>query len=304
MSNIKVHKIATLTGHNDCIYTLERGKEAYTFFSAGGDGMIVEWDLRHPENGKLIAKVANSVYALQYISGKNQLLVGHNFEGVHLIDVLSGKELHSAAITESAIFDIKVSGAYIYVATGDGTVVVLLASDLSTIKRIKSSDKSARSIALNERAGVLAVGYSDQYIRVFSLSDLSLIKEFEAHQNSVFTVTFSPDGLYLLSGSRDAHLNLWDTHNFQLNKTIVAHMYAINHIEYSPDGKYFLTCSMDKSIKVWDAVHLSLLKVIDKSRHAGHGTSVNKMLWSAFNNYMVSCSDDRTISIWDITFNR
>ena len=78
------------------------------------------------------------------------------------------------------------------------------------------------------------------------------------------------------------------------------HMYAINHLSFSPDSKYFVTCSMDKSIKVWDAEKFQLLKVIDKARHAGHGTSVNKVLWSGYNNLLVSGSDDRSISVWEI----
>ena len=79
-------------------------------------------------------------------------------------------------------------------------------------------------------------------------------------------------------------------------------MYAINHLVFSADGKHFVTCSMDKSIKVWDAETFHLLKVIDKARHAGHGTSVNKVLWTNFNNLLLSASDDRSISIWDINF--
>ena len=59
---------------------------------------------------------------------------------------------------------------------------------------------------------------------------------------------------------------------------------------------------MDKSVKVWQTADLTLLKVIDKARHAGHGTSVNKLLWSSYNDQVVSASDDRTISIWDVIF--
>jgi WD40 repeat protein len=59
---------------------------------------------------------------------------------------------------------------------------------------------------------------------------------------------------------------------------------------------------MDKSIKVWDTNELRLLKVIDKARHAGHGTSVNKLLWTSYNNQLLSASDDRTISVWHIIF--
>jgi WD40 repeat protein len=79
-------------------------------------------------------------------------------------------------------------------------------------------------------------------------------------------------------------------------------MYAINHIAYSPTGDYFLTCSMDKSIKVWDATSFKLLKVIDRARHAGHGTSINKLLWTSFQDQIVACSDDRSLSVWKLHF--
>ena len=59
---------------------------------------------------------------------------------------------------------------------------------------------------------------------------------------------------------------------------------------------------MDKSIKVWDTTELKLLKVIDKARHAGHGTSVNKLLWTSFNDQLISASDDRTLSVWSLKF--
>ena len=77
-------------------------------------------------------------------------------------------------------------------------------------------------------------------------------------------------------------------------------MYAINYLSYREDGKCLATCSMDKSIKIWDVENRKLLKVIDKARNAGHGTSINKVLWSTYSGNIVSVSDDRTISIWQL----
>ena len=266
--------------------------------------MVVMWDMDHPDAGQLIAQVNNSVYALCFLEESNQLLIGHNFEGIHLVDVESKKELRSAQITKSAIFDIKRIGNFGIVATGDGSVVIIDLLNLSTIAKISLSDKSARSIGINKKDNVFAVAYSDNFIRIFDLQNFSLLKEIEAHTSSVFTLTYSPDGAYLLSGGRDAHLKIWNTQeDYSLKQSIVAHMYTINHIAYSPNEKYFATCSMDKSIKVWDAKNFKLLKVIDKSRHAGHGTSVNKLLWTNHNNQLISCSDDRNISVWDIYIN-
>jgi WD-40 repeat-containing protein len=188
------------------------------------------------------------------------------------------------------------------VATGEGLVAAVDPERMVVAGRVKESEKSARTIAVNEQTGEIAVGYSDHHIRVFD-GELKLKKAWLAHANSVFTLRYTPDGRYLLSGSRDARLKLWDAGaGYILAEEVVAHMYAINHIDFSPDGKHFVTCSMDKSVKVWDAGAMKLLKVIDKSRHAGHGTSVNRLLWTTFDDQLISASDDRTISVWQIIF--
>ena len=264
---------------------------------------MAKWNLDEPENGRMIAKVPSSVYALEYYAPRNALIIGQNFEGIHLIDLDSKKEVGSIKTGQSAIFDIKVVKDRIIVALGNGEVQVFNLTTLLLEHSFKDSEKSARSLAVHEDLGHLAVGYSDNFVRIYDFKDWKLLKAIEAHKISVFTVRYSPDGRYLITGSRDAHLKVWDVFlKYDLKESIVAHMYAINQIEYSADGKHFVTCSMDKSIKVWDADTFKLLKVIDKTRHAGHGTSVNTLLWSSHNNLLISGSDDRSISIWDITF--
>jgi WD40 repeat protein len=169
---------------------------------------------------------------------------------------------------------------------------------------VRYAAKSVRSIAVSETRNELAVGYSDHYIRILEADTLKLKYAFKAHANSVFTVVYSPEDNFLLSGSRDAHLKIWQPEEgYQEYSAIVAHLFTINHLTFSPNGAYFATCSMDKSIKIWDAQTFRLLKVIDRARHAGHGTSVNKLFWPARVNSLVSCSDDRTISVWDLNFN-
>jgi WD40 repeat protein len=115
---------------------------------------------------------------------------------------------------------------------------------------------------------------------------------------------YTPPGNRLLSSSRDAHIKSWDAlDHYKLDQSVVAHMFAINSISVSPDHRFFVSGSMDKSIKVWELDSMKLLKVIDKSRHAGHATSVNKVLWTDFNNQVLSASDDKKISIWDLNIN-
>lgn len=302
MMGIQVQKRATLRGHTDAVFVLERSPEASHCFSAGGDGMIVDWDLNEAANGKMLAKVDASVYALRYEPRRNWLLVGQNFEGVHAIDLSTREVVMSSKLTTSAIFDIQVFGERAYIACGDGELIVLELEKFTTLARLRASTESARCIAIHPEGDQWAVGFSDHHIRVLGIDDNKLQAEWKAHENSVFTLVYTPDGGRLLSGSRDAHLKSWRTDSNQLDQSVAAHMYALNHLTFSPDGRHLATASMDKSVKVWRTSDLKLLKVLDKARHAGHGTSVNRVLWDVASGWLVSASDDRTLSLWDIAF--
>lgn len=302
---VQVAKLHALTGHNQSVYALQPSSSPNIVFSAAGDGMVARWDLTEPERGRLIAKLSNSIYALHYHHASNLLVVGHNYEGIHLLDWEAQKETGSLKFTTAAIFDIQSLGHYLFAATGDGVLTKIDCRTLSVSRQVQLSQKSARAIAVNPITGEIAVGYSDNFIRVFSADDLSLVHAWEAHNNSVFTVRYNAAGDRLYSGSRDARLKVWNVSaGSTLREEVVAHLYAINHLDLSPDGKHFVTCSMDRSVKVWEADEVKLLKVIDRARHAGHGTSVNKVLWTSFHEQVLSASDDRTISVWNINFEK
>jgi WD40 repeat protein len=304
-SKIQVEKVATLTGHRDCVYTLEGGADTATVYSAGSDGMVASWNLNQPENGELVAKVTTSVYALRFIPDRNLLLIGQNMEGLQVIDLKSKAIYKSVALPKVPIFDIAhvSETGQVYVALGNGGIAVVGAEDFELRSMVRKSDQSVRSLAYNKNTNELAAGYSDNLVRIFDATSMELKYELPSHTNSVFTVVYSPDGALLLTAGRDAHLRVWQVQEkYKERGYLIAHMYTVNHLTYSPDGRYFATCSMDKSIKVWDAHTFKLLKVIDKVRNASHGTSVNKLFWSAHQNQLVSCSDDRTISVWDIKF--
>jgi WD40 repeat protein len=302
MAGILVNKLYDFKGHRDSVYALTGSKDDNYFFSSGGDGLIAGWDMNHPDQGNLLAKVPNSVYALHYLADKNLLAVGHNQDGLHLIDIDEKKEVASVNLTSNSIFDIQSFDNFLVIASGDGTITLVDRNNLSVPKKIKASNKSARTIALNRRLNELAVGFSDNFIRIYSLPDFSLKKEWLAHTNSVFSLHYTLDNVFLISASRDARLKKWSAlQGYQLEEEVPAHLYAINGMAFSPDGKHFITCSMDKTIKLWDTESMKLLKVIDRARHGGHSTSVNKVLWLS-DNRLVSGSDDRNISIWNIHF--
>ena len=297
----QVQKIDTFSGHRDCVYTLEISDNSSIFFSAGGDGMVIRWDLNRPDYGELVAQVPASVYALAFDKNTNLLLVGQNYEGVQVIDVEKKQVVGSLKITSAAIFDIRIVDNEAYIAQSDGVITVIDIPNLAIKKHLKASDQSARCMAINADKTELTVGYSDSKIRIFGIEKGDLKQVIEGHTNSVFTLQYSPDGQFLISAGRDAHLKIWSVANgYTLQQDIPAHLFAINHLVFSPDNQYFATCSMDKSIKVWDATTFKLLKVIDRARHAGHATSVNKLLWTNHLQQLITASDDRKISVWEL----
>ncbi|TAF67562.1 MAG: WD40 repeat domain-containing protein [Cytophagales bacterium] len=299
----KIEKKHHLVGHKDCIYALAKTDPTQYLFSADGNGMVARWNLENPEIGELVAKVPNSVYAMQYDEEEKQLIIAQNFEGIHWINLQEKKEEKSLYLGNKNFFALQKHHQFLYVGDSEGTLSLIDSAEKKLLKTVQYSTKSLRALALNPKKKEIAAAYSDHHIRLLDCDTLQIKKEWKAHENSVFCLQYTKDGQYLLSGSRDAHLNIWNAEkDYFLEKSIVAHLFAINHIAISPSGKYFATASMDKSIKIWRIDSWQLLKVIDRARHAGHGTSINQLLWTDYQGYLISASDDRTLSVWEIAF--
>lgn len=302
MAKIQVERTETFTGHKDCVYTLAKGRRPGEFFSSGGDGMVVAWTEDQPDLGKLFAKMEQSVYAIRYLPEVQSLLVAQNYEGLFLIDLTTRDVKAQAPIKNSPVFDLLSDGSKIWVACGDGTLLLFEPEQLQPKGVMRYSEKSARCLAYHPLLQQVAVGYSDHLVRVFDAQSGKLLHTLQAHENSVFTLQYSPDSKWLYTAGRDARLKVWFTTDYQLAESVNAHLFAINSLQISPSGKYRATGSMDKSIKLWELEPLKLIKVIDRARHAGHGTSVNKVLWGNSDEVLISCSDDRTISQWSIQY--
>ena len=55
-----------LAAHKDCIYAIEKNTDS-SFYTAGGDGMLLLWDLENPQTAQMLAKTDSSIYVIKKI---------------------------------------------------------------------------------------------------------------------------------------------------------------------------------------------------------------------------------------------
>lgn len=292
---------ATLSGHISSIYCLADKVETPYFFSAAGDGWIVQWEKDAAKSdGLLLAKVDGKIFSIQYIREHNLLVVG-DFEGhVYWLDTETNVILKRVAFHKGSIFGFcQVSADHMYSISGDGFLCKWDIHNYQPIESIKISNQGLRSMVYDEKNHNIYIGASDNAIYQVTEKDLKIVKTLpQAHQNSVFSLAILPNNA-LLSGGRDAHLKAWSVPNMEETQSFAAHMFTINNIVHIPELHLFATASRDKCIRIWDDATFELYKSIDIQKD-GHINSVNSLLWLPTESTLVSASDDRTIRMWKI----
>jgi WD40 repeat protein len=237
---------------------------------------------------------------LKYIPERNILVAGISGGEIHVIDLEKKKEIHFLKYHQKGIFDINYSikhGIMITVG-GDGIVSYWSLKDFSFIKSDKLCNEKIRSIAVDPKEEVAAIGCGDGTIRIIGLNDLKEQHRFHAHNLSVNALRFHANKNILLSGGRDAHLCVWNTNDYEKTQSIPAHNYAIYSLSFSPSADMFATASRDKTVKIWDTETFEVLSRIDREKNAGHAFSVNKVLW--MKDFLLSAGDDRKVIGWGI----
>lgn len=299
---ILLKKTAHLTGHNASIFALCKGQEAGTFLSGAGDGWMVEWQVQHPDLGRLLAKTDTQIFSMILLPEQQKIVAGDMNGGVHWVDLRQSERTRDIAHHGKGVFGILQAGDFVYTIGGDGILTKWSASEGRSLESLHLSNQSLRCIDYSKARNELAIGGSDNNIYLLDASTFEIRQTLlRAHDNSVFAVRYHPNAPVLLSGGRDAHLKLWDLDRLMdpLNNQ-PAHLFTINDICFPQETSWFATASRDKTIKIWDAQSFQLLKVLDTIRSGCHVNSVNALLYLPESGTLVSCSDDRSIILWEV----
>jgi WD repeat-containing protein 61 len=300
---LKIIKKGQLTGHSSAVYALSPGRNPNNFFSGSSDKFVTEWDLTTFTQNKFTVKLESPVYSVLFIESEKLLLIGNAEGGIHVVDVVSKKEVKLLKPHAAPVFDIKYSplNKMFYTISADGSFSANSIEGLNTKKHVKLCWQKARSLDISPDEDTMAIACGDGSVRVFNLPNIKLIKSIIAHDLSANSVKFHPQKKYLLTGGRDAHLNVWDIKNdYTRIHSIPAHNFAIYSIDFNQTGSLFATASRDKSVKLWDAERFNVLAKIDRAGFNAHTGSVNKLLWNKSNGLLLTTGDDRAVMIWEV----
>jgi WD40 repeat protein len=285
-------------GHTGGVYDLIQTSDK-SFLSASGDRLVVSWNIDQPEQGNLIARASDSIYAICYLADNNELLIGQAKGEIHVIDLSTNQEKKLLKTNDKGVFSIVENKLKhkIYVLGGDGVLSVLSSADYSLIFKQKISTMKLRSVFFDEELNKTFVGCGEGMFYVFDDDTMEV-----TYSNQLSKQGFSVNAIInytdeiLLCGGRDAHLRWVDKKDYTVVNAIPAHNYAIYKIGFSPDKKLFATASRDKTLKIWDADTNQVIQRIEHSND-GHLNSVNTLLWMD-DSVLVSAGDDRSINIW------
>ena len=292
-------RVSERGGHRAAVYTLLA--DGAMVYSAGADGLIVEWHRGDEDFGRAVAQGKGKWLSL--LRWEDHFIAGGLDGSVHWLfpgDPTANRHLSHHRRGTFALLRI---GPYLYSAGGDG---VLTRWDPATRRPLESrrlSSNSLRCLAFNPYRNQLAVGASDGMLYLLHPTSFeTLCPPAPAAPPSVFTVAFHPDGDHLYTGGRDARLGCWPLTENGLGDPafVAAHQSTVNAVALHPRGRLLATASRDKTVKLWDVGSLELLKVCEPVRDRGHVNSVNCLVW-ADERTLFTAGDDRRILEWSLS---
>lgn len=293
--------IAHAEDHSSGIYSLCLGAEG-TFYSGSGDRFVVRWNAKTLEQTGFAVKLEEPVFAVYFCDSTNILYIGTSSGGIHLVDVLSKKEIKHFKIHSSSIYSFLhlESKNEMIAISGDGTISIWNTASHALIRRIPISQEKIRSIAKSQDESTIALGDNDGLIHVLETDFFNELHTINGDETGVTSLTFHPNKPILLAGGKDAHLKTFLIPNaYSVLTNFPAHKAAIYGIRFSPNGKFFTTVSRDKTFKLWNTTTLEVEAKIE-IKSSGHTHSVNAVLWLD-DEHFITAGDDRRINLVHIT---
>jgi energy-coupling factor transporter ATP-binding protein EcfA2 len=253
--------------HDGAVWSVCFVSGTNTFYSSGGDGKILEWDLNNntrqyrtlvdnnfinksmsiSKNGRWLACATTStgiqLFNLNQTSSQPQLLTSQSGYIESLCFAPDNKSLFTAS------------------NTGSNTGIITwwdLINDTHT--QFISYNARIRSINISPNGSYLVAG-TDNGIVKWDIRTKQQVNIYASANNFFNTVTHNNRGTIIASGDKKGTIYLFDANTNKLLRTFTAHNARVVDIEFSPDDTQLASCSNDSKIKIWNTRDLGIRPV-------------------------------------------
>ncbi|MFU8826504.1 MAG: WD40 repeat domain-containing protein [Brevefilum sp.] len=131
----------------------------------------------------------------------------------------------------------------------DGTIEKRALSDGGLLDTLNLHPSQLAALAFSPDGGVLAVGYSDGWVRVYSAINGDLLGVLDG---SATALQFSLDGSLLAAGLADGAVRIFELGEGRYQDLLNGHLAAVTDLAFTSNGSTLLTGSDDCTISTWD----------------------------------------------------
>lgn len=124
-----------------------------------------------------------------------------------------------------------------------------------------------RSIAMNAKESILAIGFDDKTIEIYNLTTgQQLFSTIIGHPLAAQDLDLSQDGVTLVAGNGNGSLVVYElAERTSLGRYLGMHLGGVTEVKFGNDGNTIVSIGQDNLISIWDTQEYDLIKSISVS---------------------------------------
>lgn len=255
--NLKdVWKKNDFKAHTDRIVSLDVSPINDSFYSAGKDQKVFQWDVETEQVKELFTHIKKPITKIKVTMDGSGLLIACG-ENILVIDIKSGKQLSLFSHHQTNVVAVTTTSDGRFALSSDDKGYFYLWRLLTGEVMADFTDKKnvIATIAVTPDGLFALTGQRNNHsILIWDLASGKILSKLEEHENIVTSIAVTSDGRYCISASADASLRLWQVQSSRKKsiRVLLGHTKRVNQVAIDGQGKIAVSVSEDKSIRFWE----------------------------------------------------